>query len=1266
MFRNSRNPSPQTIELLRQLAYISGGALCGVTALYLEECRRRIRILQGVLDKRRAIVQAAQARRYSKVALAARPDVADVEQVHALGYRPQSWEERKEAIGMRTRPPQEDDGHAIEASPDGLRSTTYSPFGPTSGSSEDRDDHRNFTPASNQHPSKASFKAYAPSVFAGISSLDSRESTIFHIGGPPALKQSKPDVVETRDTPQPPPYTRRHRVSSNRISTGARVLNTTRLVQSSSKGRLPFLTARPQSSRSQTVRRQIAALIEHSSDEQGGISVTASDALLPDALRSGTLKDIERLCDWMLRHGTFTIDHGRLLVESCPHLAKTSSPTDIFTLYASILNHKEFGIAELEGVFRLKVKFLTHALNWHASPNPTIYGNPILSNDMSWSLDSRTKTRILMEECRYLLSDAQTDRAADLFLIVARCSWRLKDSSFFLELSSLADEIMQPCQDEDLNSYRRLLHWKQSFQGPKELKQQFNTFVEACGRQRAFQVLAKFILPKKHGWSTSSLMSTADGLNKAILAVAFSVEVKLVTTFPEVYRQVPEQFQQYVDEFASAESLRVVWKAKQNLEMVGARAQELSTKLEKQGDEMTLVKVDEALLEIYISGRKYDKAFECIARMHKMRQGSAQFLALAAVYFANRWAWAGLTRLLEVSKSHGPFTFDEYSSKQFNNVIRSYAQAHSSLETWTFITNAIDELGFLPNFATVQSMLLKIVREKSIDLVPRWLRYMAAIGSSFDLNGHLAGAMIRHYYLWNRQPSDLLFQLCHRLTTSVPHFRAEHFKTTLKMVVGYDLRYGSGGGDGYMVQKEAVTLLEKLDAAKDVVPLPDMNEQQSHDLFHLPPLDHHTTDASQQTSQQSDERYYQTLALFNDEMNPVQEEQTVAVDPEVDVANELVEDPFRRRARDSRGQHESVAAKKSLRILEVDMTTALSLAQYHEVLDLYHGSCDAAGLPASQYSLKHAIDASIHLHQGDTSHAEKLIAKAKQSGMNVHRAMEPVLVHRSSNLTISDVREARRVCDATIEYYEENHRNGFPVKFALVHNVANTLIVRGHAEEALRLMSTIFQSDYIARIMPSIITLSVWLKAYAQLLSIEGIRWVAMRVLSENLAIDSIFLHDLENAARQPFHPAELKLIRSWLRMCEERRRQQDLEAKTFGNQLVDCIVGYVHQYAPVGRPSRPDDEVDQDVVDANVDRSSTASTAFGPNGLKKDDTHHKMHKSRRRRRSVSRAKAARPRSGEKLSIRMLAPSRHRSIVRKVTGPALDTPNSNIDLRPGS
>jgi hypothetical protein len=969
----------------------------------------------------------------------------------------------------------------------------------------------------------------------------------------------------------------------------------------------------------------------------------------------------------MLQNGAFTTDHGRLLVESCPQLAKTFSHRDIFRFYASILNASSFGLSEPEEVFKLKIKFLVHALNWHVSPIPTDYGRSIL-NDKSWSLDAQTKAGILNTECRYLLSDVQIDRATDLFLIATRCSWAPKDSSVFSELSYLADDIMQSAINEDLDSYKRLLQWKRRFQVPRQLRQQFNTFVEACGRQRSYQLLAEFITRRRRGWSTSSLMNLADGLNKAVLAVAFSVDVQLVTTFLDVYRKVPEPFRQYVDEFASVESLRAMWKAKHNVELIESEALRLSTKLEKQGDEQMLLKVDEALLEIYMNAGNHDKVFECIARMHKIHQGDVQFLALAATYFSSRWAWGGLARLLEISKLHGPFTFDEYSSRLFNTAIRAYSQAHSSLETWTFLTNAIDGLGFLPNFATVRTILFKIVQEKSIDLIPRWLRFMSAIGSSFDVTGSLAAGMIRQYWLWNRQPSDLLFRLCHRLTVSVPHFNAEHFRDTLKMAVGHDLRYSVSGGDAYIVRKEALTLLEKLDAAEDVVPLPVIAEQQTSEMSLLPSADHHTTSAPQQTSHQSEERYYQTFALFNDEFDPDQEEQIAALDAKATFANEGVEDPFRRRAHASRGQEERTRAKKRLRKLDIDMTMALSLTQYQEALDIYHGSCDAAGLPASVYALKNAIYASICLYQGGTAHAEKLIADAKQSGMDVHRAMDPLLIHRSNNLAISDVREARRVCDATTEYYEENHRNGYPVKFSLAHTVANTLTISGHAEEALRLLSTIFQSDYITRLMPSIQTMSVWIKAYAQLLSIEGIRWVAIRVLSENLTIDSIFLNDFEKAARQPFTADQRKLIRSWLRMCEERRREQDLEAKIFGNQLVDCLVGYAHKYASLGPPPRPDDDLDQDTVDRGekVDKSRTRSNAVSSNGLKKDHPQHQLRITRRRRWSMVRPKAERSRSGGKLTVSMVAPSRKRNIVRMVRDPGLDTANTPKGLRPDS
>jgi hypothetical protein len=69
---------------------------------------------------------------------------------------------------------------------------------------------------------------------------------------------------------------------------------------------------------------------------------------------------------------------------------------------------------------------------------------------------------------------------------------------------------------------------------------------------------------------------------------------------------------------------------------------------------------------------------------------------------------------------------------------------------------------------------------------------------------------------------------------------------------------------------------------------------------------------------------------------------------------------------------------------------------------------------------------------------------------------------------------------------------------------------------------------------------------------------------------------------------------------------------------------------------------------------------------LKKDHPQHQLRITRRRRRSMVRAKTERSRSGGKLTISMVPASRKRSRVRMVRDPGLDTANTPKGLRPDS
>jgi hypothetical protein len=896
----------------------------------------------------------------------------------------------------------------------------------------------------------------------------------------------------------------------------------------------------------------------------------------------------------MLNNEAFTTHHGWRLVEHCSRLAEVSHPERVYEFFSTLLNSPLYGALDPSETFNQKVKVLGLVLGWDLPVTPAKIGRSMFRNESS-SLETETKVRIIDSACRYLLSNKQISRASEILDFASRKAWKLDDTTRYLELLPLADEVMESAMAiGDLHSYTRILRWKRKWHSSEALKEQVNALIEACGRTKSYQVLSQLTLVRANQFPISQLLDLANDSNKAVLAVTFALDPQLAPKFNRVYRRVPEQFRQYVNERASIESIHAAWKAAYNLENIEAEALRQSTWLKKTGDDKSLRKLDEALLEIYLNANKFDKALECISRMHDERQGGVRFFTLAALGFAKRWAWDDLERLLSTSKQHAPFAFDEHGTKLFNSVISFYSQGHRPTETWMFISSAIDELGFSPNFATVQVMLSSIAKHKSIDLAPRWLRFLWAIGLGSGLTGPQAAGIVHQYYMSTRQPSDYLFQLCQRLTTCVPQFHMGHFKSTLKIAIGHDLRYGSGSGDSVVVQQQALLRLKQLGEAVDIPHEPKARGQYTNEIstYDSPPtvLNHDKASELRRSHEEPEEQLQETVVSFYEEKNPIEQEKPATSDETVNDLNTNASNFSWHKPTISRRQHDRTAGKMRLPRTAEEMSSKLALAQYQEALDLYRESCDAVGLPESVHTLKHAIDASIRLHEGDTSHAERLIAEAKGSGMDVRRAMETLLIHRSGVLAIENTSEARRVNDATLEYYEKSWREGNHLKLALAHAVGDVLVARGHAQEALNLLASIFQSHYIARMIPDIKTLSIWLKAYAQISSVEGISWVVKRVLSGEFMIDSIFLHEMVKVANECSNLRQRARIRSWLKKCKEKRREQDLEAKVFGSQLVDCLVEYAQKYARIRQPlganvasdlrvSADDDDIDDSTI---------------------------------------------------------------------------------------
>ncbi|GAB7360144.1 hypothetical protein MBLNU230_g7907t1 [Neophaeotheca triangularis] len=248
---------------------------------------------------------------------------------------------------------------------------------------------------------------------------------------------------------------------------------------------------------------------------------------------------------------------------------------------------------------------------------------------------------------------------------------------------------------------------------------------------------------------------------------------------------------------------------------------------------------------------------------------------------------------------------------------------------------------------------------------------------------------------------------------------------------------------------------------------------------------------------------------------------------------------------------------------ERDMILALSASDNAAALSVYEQMLDAVGLPATPLALEVAVEASLRLHKGDSSHAEEIMQRAHDAGFNVTCAMAPLLIHKMYHTRELTQEGLGKMINMTSEYYRVNEENGWPTRHHVAVTAANILINRHRPLEGLKLLSNISSSQWVKDKAMPIEALTVYIKGYTVVGKIDGVKWAVSTVLDSDMRIDTIFLTTLKLCVkrisadkRMPTPDSKLlSLLDHLYDKCRAKYRKQRIESKKFGRQLVGSLV---------------------------------------------------------------------------------------------------------------
>ncbi|KAK6389842.1 hypothetical protein LTR65_006111 [Meristemomyces frigidus] len=1228
-------PSKAALKVLYQLAYISSGTAVGVAALCAEERRRRTQLVQKIADNAKRIRQSP---RYYQNAAFTSQEADDYGADHGGAEGALEWQHARRGKRGQTQPGHHErairgpelpsvveDAYAKAHHQDGrlssrtterrrpLRTTditqgmtvaarevevvrTHGAAGRTSRSSPPRgtarlvDAETGFTkrpPGWQDNLAYKTFKRTSPKAHSPLVPESSGSPPIARRNShPPALhpdisKGFRDDEFRTR------PAWRRSSddlLSTDKLAANARHVD--------------FLP--------EDISHDVGQFFEGigAHDTKPRLlhkSTRVANQLLRVALELGQLDDIRSLYLWKLSSDVYTELDAQILCGACRSLSLRMDQGALLEFYSDMFHERRFQRLDIQRRLQLGLYVLTEALGWavHSTLRVSARGffDPMLDESSRKAL-----TQLLSEKCRELRAGGLVQRAADL--IVSLHSF----CSECQEFTVIIDTIFKAALEAgSLSSGAKLLRLASTLK-TGVMHEYYETFLVACDTQGAYGSIVELFGAKRRMRQLKGVVLSSKSYEIIAVACTKADEMTpwIATCFKMAHQRVPDAMRGRIVQSRSHLRLNMLWRSTHNLARVRQEIRSTAGWLQQHGSEEVQRAWKLCELEIYISANQLDLALSTIARIHGTQPVNGHTVSLAAVLFAKKGAWDSLERLLAVARDSDMIKFDADITKRFNNVFRLHSREHSGEETWKFVSAAMNDLGFSPNQATTEIVLESFVAQKSIGLIPKWLRYLQILGHRFELSARVAAKLLTRFYLDHRPSHVLIMSFCRNLAYLAPSLAGPEFTDLVKEAIGYDIRKASASHTEPQVQPVLIRERDRevRGAASNTAGVVVDSTARLSEGPGIPPgvqtLDKLPFSVGKSAIANAEAAQPKVAAALD--VEPPWDAADAAAPglvlgtPDSELPSMIQFEDLRTMytAEDSdtvvqRPEHSEYTDVPELQApsfehqtLERDMILAMSLAQYAKVAELYSSSLDAAALPASPLALEVAVEASLRHHRGDRTDAEDMMRQARDAGMNVTCAMGPLLIQQMYHLKSTDKNDVNNLRVSVIEYYRMNDENGWPVKHHVGITAANLLINSRRAEHGLNILDAIYRSEWAVKRPLDIVAMTVFLKGYAALRSIEGIKWVVKTVLTEDMRVDQKFLAALRDAMKRftrisqsavPVRPGGangknarlVPVLVDWIQQCHERRAKQRFEAKVLGRKLVACLAKCANQQQEPG-----------------------------------------------------------------------------------------------------
>jgi len=721
-------------------------------------------------------------------------------------------------------------------------------------------------------------------------------------------------------------------------------------------------------------------------------------------------------------------------------------------------------------------------------------------------------------------------------IAVKLCLMLIKASKSPLPFLPAADDLISTTCAARLPALAvQLLQWKAGHVPFYDISMQVCDFIDSCKDEASASYAIRTLFGGKRGVVIpSALLDKMSATQLSTIATSLSNTRSVTSQYEWFFKNIPASTLQHVGKEVTVAQLKKTWAATRNFAKLNASLAGMGPKHREILDADDLRKLDELLLEAYVATGRTEAAIALVKRMHMTTSGYNTALCQVALALAKDGAWEHFHRVLKLMMDTPEIVIAGDSVRVFDAVIHEYARHHRAEVVWDFVAKAIRQMEFAPNVSTMDIVLQACVRAGRVELIPKWLDFLQAQGLKVNTIGrHTAIELLRCYYIGHRPHHAFVMHMCRRLIMHTPSIASREVFELVEQSIAYDIRHPAT--NARKGQDLAKLSLARLRQSRDIVPSPGLLWSGSF-------------------------RYHDSAQVLEDRRNLLSSPRRL----------EAWHNHINNASLPGNGDREFHRHKMAL---EGKMWLHKSLGQYQRMLDVYRGSLDREGVPASPVILELAVEASLYLGRGDCAEAIKLLADAEQAGMNVACAMGPMVMDELRQLRWSNQARGGSVRKTVLDYYRKVETSASQSKPYVLITATNVLLKFGFKDEALQLMEDLYSSKWAQAWTEDIDIMTRFFKVYAEVESFKGIQWVIDKVLEKNLRISREFISLTDGLSVNRFPGVQIRdpvfhrLLATWATLCHERYKMQKTETERLGWELV--------RYISKACKQTPDSEID-------------------------------------------------------------------------------------------